>query len=355
LDGTAVVATNGQLSKPYGKTAHGLIRGTGRYRILGAIDHLDAGKEAGEVVDGRNRGIPVFRTLNEALRELTEKPKFYIVGYAAPGGTLSPEYRSGIEEAIRSGLSIVSGMHQFLSDDPALAELARRHSIELVDVRKRDGKAHFWTGDILRVLTPRIAILGMDCGIGKRTTGKLLTDACNRHGIRTEMITTGQTGWMQGMRYGFILDSVLNDFVCGELEHAILSAVNESRPDLIVVEGQSSLRHPAGPCGSELIVSGGCHAVILQHAPGREYFEGYQKTGCKIPPVSEEIQLIRLFGAQVLAVTLNEERLTRERLLRERARLEEELGLPVILPLDELELQALLSIVEAYIAQDAVA
>ena len=355
MDGTAVVATNGQLSKPYGKTAHGLIRGSGRYRVLGVIDHLAAGKEAGEVVDGRNRGIPVFQTLDDALRELAERPQFYIVGYAAPGGNLSPEYRSGIEEAIHSGLSIVSGMHQFLSDDPALAELARQYSVELVDVRKRDGKAHFWTGEILSLVTPRIAILGMDCGIGKRTTGKLLTDACNCHGIRTEMISTGQTGWMQGIRYGFILDSVLNDFVCGELEHAILSAVHDSHPDLIVVEGQSSLRHPAGPCGSELILSAGCHAVILQHAPGREYFEGYQKFGCRIPPVSEEIQLIQLLGAQVLAVTLNEERLTREQLLHERARLEEELGLPVVLPLDERELQTLLPIAEAYIAQDAIA
>lgn len=355
MDGSAIVATNGQLSKPYGKTAHGLIRGSDRFRVIGVIDNLDVGRDAGEVVDGKNRNIPVFRTLHDALQGLAERPQFYILGYAVPGGKLSPDCHSEIVEAIRSGLSVVSGMHQFLSDDPAISELARRHQVDLIDVRKRETKGHFWNGKILGLSIPRIAILGMDCGIGKRTTGKLLTEACNRHGIRTEMIATGQTGWMQGIRFGFVLDSLVNDFVCGELEHTILSAVNESNPDLIIVEGQSSLRHPAGPCGSEFIVSAGCRAVILQHAPGREYFEGFQNTGCKIPPVSEEIQLIRLLGAQVLAVTLNEERVSRNELLRERTRLEEELNLPVVLPLDDRELQTLVPIVESYIAQDAVA
>jgi uncharacterized NAD-dependent epimerase/dehydratase family protein len=95
--------------------------------------------------------------------------------------------------------------------------------------------------------------------------------------------------------------------------------------------------------------------VILQHAPGRKYFEGYQKLDCRIPSIAEEIQLIHLLGAQVLAVTLNEERLTRDQLLNERARLQEELSIPVVLPLDEGELHTLLPVVEVYIAQEAAA
>ncbi len=355
VDGTAIVATNGQLSKLYGKTAHGLIRGSERFQVVGVIDPLDAGKDAGEVVDGKRRGIPVFGSLRDALDTLPQKPQFYVLGYAAPGGRLPPEYRAGIEEAIRAGLSVVSGMHQFLGDDPVLAGLARDHNVSLIDVRKNNGQAHFWSGEIFSISTPRIAVLGMDCAIGKRTTARLLTETCNDHGIRTEMITTGQTGWMQGVRFGFIFDSVLNDFVCGELEHAIVSTAREASPDLIVIEGQSSLRHPAGPCGSEFIISGGARAVILQHAPGRKFFEGYERLGCLIPPVAEEVQLIRLLGAQVLAMTLNGERLTREELLRERAVLREELDLPVILPLEEDELRSLVPIVEAYIAQEAAA
>lgn len=355
MDGTAIVATNGQLSKLYGKTAHGLIRGSNRYQVLGVIDPLDAGKDAGEVVDGKYRNIPVFESVRDALENLSAPPRYYVLGFAAPGGGLPAECRLEIEDAIRAGLSVVSGMHHFISDDPEFSELAARHRVELIDVRKIGGNGHFWSGEILRVAVPRIAVLGMDCGIGKRTTARLVTEACNSRGIRAEMITTGQTGWMQGIEYGFVLDSVLNDFVCGELEHAIIRAVDERHPDLILVEGQSSLRHPAGPCGSELIVSAGCNAVILQHAPGRMFFEGYERLGCRIPPVSEEIQLIRLLGAQVLAVTLNEERISKDGLYRERARLEKELGLPVVLPLDERELNTLLSIVEAYIAQGAAA
>ena len=355
MDGTAIVAANGQLSRPYGKTAHGLIRGSSRYQVVGVIDANEAGRDAGTVVDGRCRNIPVYASVTDALQSLSERPRYYILGFAAPGGQLPAAYRAEIELAIRNGLSVVSGMHEFISEDHVFSELANRHDVELIDVRKHQGAGRFWSGEILSASTPRIAVLGMDCGIGKRTTAKLLAEACNRKGIRTALVATGQTGWMQGVKHGFILDSVLNDFVCGELEHAILQALSEEQPHLVVVEGQSSLRHPAGPCGSELIISGRCDAVILQHAPGREYFEGYQALGCRIPPVSEEIQLIQLLGAKVLALTLNGERLSQEALLRERTRLQDALGLPVLLPLNDQEIQSLADVVAAHIEQGAVA
>ena len=96
-----------------------------------------------------------------------------------------------------------------------------------------------------------------------------------------------------------MLDALPNDFVTGELEHAILSCARELSPELILLEGQSALRNPSGPCGSELILSGAARGVILQHAPGRRFFEGHERR-VRIPPVEEEIELIRLLGARTL-------------------------------------------------------
>ena len=88
----------------------------------------------------------------------------------------------------------------------------------------------FWTGDIAQVRAPRLAVLGTDCALGKRTTARLLVQACRGAGLRAEMVYTGQTGWMQGGRYGFILDATPNDFVAGELEAAVVACDGSSVP-----------------------------------------------------------------------------------------------------------------------------
>jgi uncharacterized NAD-dependent epimerase/dehydratase family protein len=177
-------------------------------------------------------------------------------------------------------------------------------------------------------------------------------EACREAGIRTELIFTGQTGWMQGAPFGFILDSIPNDFVSGELEHAIVSCWEKVRPDLILLEGQSALRNPSGPCGSEFLLSGRARGVILQHAPARKTYEGTEEMGLEIPPVADEIALIQTYGARTLAVTLNGEHMTPEALRAARDRLAKELGIPVVLPLEE-GVAALLPVVREFLAAEA--
>jgi uncharacterized NAD-dependent epimerase/dehydratase family protein len=179
----------------------------------------------------------------------------------------------------------------------------------------------------------------------------MLTQALNAAGVRAEMIYTGQTGWMQGCRYGFVFDATLNDFVSGELEHALVSCDKEINPDIMIIEGQSSLRNPSGPCGSEFLLSGGARGVVLQHAPGREFFEGYDDIGYRIPPVSEEIELIRLLGARTLAVTVQGEGLSEDGLKQAQQQLQQELGIPVIRPLEE-GLDALVPVVRQFIEEE---
>src|SRR6185295_8451487 len=120
-----------------------------------------------------------------------------------------------IREAITAGISIVSGAHEFLSDMPDIQHLAKENRVTLLDIRKPRPKHQlkFWSGAIMQVTTPVIAVMGTDCALGKRTTAVMITDAMKEKGMTAEMIFTGQTGWLQGHRYGFVLDSTCNDFI----------------------------------------------------------------------------------------------------------------------------------------------
>ena len=331
----AIVLTNGMLAQHDAKTAHGLIRGTERFTIIGVIDHIHAGLDAGEVLDGKNRGIPVFANLEEALAKISPID-YCIIGIATVGGVLPDSFLPVIKNAICHGISIVNGLHQFLSEMPDMVQLAQQHGVELIDVRKPKTKAdlHFWSGAIYTVKAPIVAVIGMDCAMGKRTTCRLIRQACEQEGIKAQMIYTGQTGWLQGGQYGFIFDSTLNDFISGELEHAIVSCHQETGAELIFLEGQSALRNPSGPCGSELLVSGNAKFTILVVSPKRKYYEDNPDWGV-IPSVQSEIELIKIYGSTVIALALNTEHCSEEEAYQYLQLYQTEYKIPVLLPLQQ--------------------
>ena len=328
----ALVLANGHFGSVFAKTTHGLVRGPSRYKIAGVIDADYAGMDAGIVLDGIERNIQIFPSIVVALESLSQRPTHCIVGVATVGGILPLDIHDDLAVAARFGLTLVNGLHYLLSEDRELSALAEGR---IIDIRKPKSASalRFWTGDVLSVPTPRIAVLGMDCAIGKRTTAMMIREACRLSGIQAEVIYTGQTGWLQGMEHGFIFDATLNDFVSGELEGAILRCYESTKPDIILLEGQSALRNPAGPAGAELICSGAVQGVILQHAPEREFFEDFEELGCRIPPLSQEIQLIRLLGAEVWAITLYTREMTNEVSKAKAEAIEHTCHIPVVRPL----------------------
>jgi len=332
----ALILTNGSFLHSDAKTAHGLIRGTERFTIKGVIDYAaTAGRDAGELLDGHQRQIPIFASLQDALQQVPAA-RYLIIGIATVGGKLPADMLVQIKEAIGAGLSIVNGLHEFLSDKPELTVLAAEKGVTLTDVRKPRSRSelHFWTGDIFKVAAPIVAVLGMDCAMGKRTTARLLTQAVRQAGRKAEMIYTGQTGWLQGGKYGFIFDSTVNDFVSGELEHAIVSCWKAESPDIIFLEGQSSLRNPSGPCGSELLISGNAKKVVLLFSPARKYFDDDAHWGA-IPSVESEMEIIRLLGAEVIALALHTAGCTPEEALHWQAQYSSRLSIPVLLPVEQ--------------------
>ncbi len=333
----AIIITAGYLDTEHGKTAHGLIRGTERFNILGIIDEKNSGKDAGEVLDGKKRNIPVYKSLKDFQSLSKEKAKYCIIGVATKGGVLPPEFQTMLREAIEIGYGIVNGLHDYVSDHPDLMELANKKGVEIIDVRKpkKFKDLHFWSGDIKEVHCPKIAVLGTDCALGKRTTTRFLVQAMQAAGYKAEMIYTGQTGWMQGAKYGFIFDSTLNDFISGEMEHAIMQCWEETKPDIIFIEGQSSLRNPSGPAGAEWIVSADANAVVLQHNPPRKKYKGLDDYYANIVDVKDEIKLIKIYGAPTVAVTVNTTKMTETEARAWAEGKEKELGIPVVLPLED--------------------
>lgn len=344
--GGALLLAEGLFRSVFAKTSHGLVRGPSRWPILGVVDSSCAGADAGELLDGRRRGIPIFASLEQARAELaaagSAPASHAVIGVATVGGVLPAAIRHCLEEALRAGMTVVNGLHHLLGErEPALVALAERFGGAIIDIRRPPPahRLHFWSGRVLELDVPRVAVLGTDCALGKRTTAGLVRQALERRGLVAELIFTGQTGWLQGYAYGFILDATPNDFVCGELEQAIVRCARESKPDVILIEGQSALRNPSGPCGAELLLAGAVSGVILQHAPDRVYFEGLEEAGYAIPTLESEVALIAHYGVPVLGVGLHAplgaDDEGREALEHRRARLEESLGLPVTLPLED--------------------
>jgi uncharacterized NAD-dependent epimerase/dehydratase family protein len=327
---TAIVYCEANFGLLDGKTANGLVRHSEKYKILSVIDSQRAGLDAGDVLDGKPNAIPIFRDLDDALEHAGSLPDYFIFGMAPATGMLSEAERAIVLNAISRGMNIVNGLHEFLNDDPEFVAAREAADVEILDIRMPRAKndLRLFTGRINDLACPRIAVLGTDCAIGKRTTASVLTRALNERGIKAVMVTTGQTGKIQGSRYGVALDAVPSQFCCGELEATIIEACEGENPDIVIIEGQGALSHPAF-CTSAFILRGSVpDAVILQHAPRREHRCDFKDM--EMPTPRSEIDLIEAFAdTKVIGLTINHEHMLDMDVSAAIIAYEKELGLPV--------------------------
>jgi len=327
---TAVVYCEANFGALDGKTANGLVRHSERYQILAIIDSEKSGLDAGEVLDGTSNGIPICSDLADSIAYTGIVPDYFIYGIAPSSGILTPLERGLVLEAISSGIHIVSGLHEFLGDDPEFVAASASSNVTIRDVRKPRAKKdlRLFNGRIAEVTCPVIAVLGTDCAIGKRTTATILTNALNLRGLSAVMIGTGQTGLIQGARYGVGLDAVPSQFCTGELEATIVEAFEFEQPDVIVIEGQGSLSHPAFSTTS-MILRGSCpDGVVLQHAPKRVNRCDFD--GMAMPLPATEIHMIQTFSdTKVIGLTLNHEDMSDAEIIEAISNYERELNIPV--------------------------
>jgi uncharacterized NAD-dependent epimerase/dehydratase family protein len=308
---TALVYCENQFGLMDGKTAAGLVRHSETYTIVGVIDSSLAGKDAGEQLGGKRNRIPIFANLEDALTQLPSIPTYYIYGKAPLDTCISVTERLSVLEAMQKGMNIINGLHEFFSEDQEFMQMAARCGIQIKDVRKPPNlkDLHVFTGQIAKVNVPVVAILGTDCACGKMTTAVELNEALNSLGVKSTMVATGQTSLMQGAIYGVAIDALVSQFVIGEIENAVIQAFEHNQPDIILVEGQSAVSHPAF-MGSLAILKGSMpDGIILQHPPARKFRCDFPLL--EMPNVGSEIRLIEAISqSQVIAITLSHENLT---------------------------------------------
>ncbi|MFT5953214.1 MAG: putative NAD-dependent epimerase/dehydratase family protein [Cyclobacteriaceae bacterium] len=333
ISGKAVLITGGLLNSINAKTAHGLLRVSNRFEIIGVIDEKHAGKDAGIVVDGQELGIPVAGSISSFVAS-NDMPKYAIIGMATKGGVLPKDLYSSIKEILSMGIHVVNGLHEPLAEIAEFREVAYEYGDIIYDIRKSKPfkELHFWTGKVKEITATKIAVLGTDCALGKRTTSRMLEAALIENGLKAEMIYTGQTGWMQGANYGFLFDATANDFISGELEHALYQCWKNEKVDVLIMEGQSGLRNPSGPCGSEFIISGAADGVILQHSPVRSKFKGMENYPSDMPDILDEVELIERLGSKVIALTINTQQMNEEDVKHYRAALAKRTDIPFVFP-----------------------
>ena len=326
---TAVVYCEANFGAPDGKTANGLVRHSDTYEIVSIIDSEQSGLDAGVVLDEKPNGIPICRDLADAVAQTGAAPQFFIFGMAPSSGMLSTHERGVVLEAIDRGMHIVNGLHEFLNDDDEFVAAAAARRVEILDVRRPRAKKdlRLFSGRINTVTCPRIAVLGTDSAIGKRTTATILTRALNERGVKAVMVGTGQTGMIQGARYGIALDAIPSQFCSGEMEATVVEAFEGEQPDVIIIEGQGALSHPAYLTSTFILRGSRPQGVVLQHAPARTKLGDFG--GMTMPTPASEINLIETFAdTKVIGLTLNHEHMTDAEVTAAITRYECELGIP---------------------------
>jgi uncharacterized NAD-dependent epimerase/dehydratase family protein len=314
------ILAEGWFANRHAKTAHGLIR-YGRDEVVAVIDSTLAGRSVRDVMPELGRDAPIVGSLDEVLEfSLTS----ILVGLAPAGGRLPEEWMDTLRAAADAGLEIVSGLHQRLG-----AEFPGK---KVWDVREPPEDIPLFSGEAFEV-GPKVALtVGTDTAIGKMTATLEIERSAKRAGVRAEFVPTGQTGIIIA-GWGICVDAVISDFVAGASEQLVLEAAKRG-PDLILVEGQGSLGHPAYSGVTLGLLHGSCPdcLVLCAAEPREEVFAGVPSPSpahaCRL--YEEVAALVK--PAPVVAVSVNTGGLEESEASEFVARVADETGLPAADP-----------------------
>lgn len=317
----------GALTPRSAKTTTGILRYS-EHPSVALIDSTRAGQTAQDAL-GHSGAIPVVASLAEAM---AHAPNTLVIGISPPGGRLPESWRGTVKDALRSGLDVLSGLHEFLTEDEELCAAARAGGATMWDVRKAEPPLPVGTG-LCRYARSYIALMvGTDCAIGKMTVALEIERDARARGVRAEFIATGQTGIMIA-GWGSPIDAIPGDFMAGCVERDCLSVEGA---DMILVEGQGSLLHPGFSSVTLALLHGSCpDGLVLCHEVGRPGVSNIRDM--PFPPLREVgqayVDLLAPFKkTEVVAVCLNTRLVSEAEARAEIERVQEELRLPTTDP-----------------------
>ncbi len=315
-----VILTEGYSTPFAAKTAISFIR----YRtdaVVGVIDKTEQGQTC-QSLFGVGGDIPVVGSLAEC-----PGANMLLIGIAPPGGALPAEWMPIIFEAIERKMTIVSGLHDFLSDDASIMEAASKQGATIIDVRKND-EHQIAMRDNINHDCLKIHTVGHDCSIGKMVVSIELTRGLLEAGHDAKFIATGQTGIMISGE-GAPIDCVKADFISGTAEKLILE---NQHHEILVVEGQGSISHPSYSGVTMGLLHGiAPDGLILCYEVDRTEVKGLNNI-----PLQSLIHLKRMYEeiasmvhpAKVIGIGMNSRTLSDAEANIERDRVSQELGLP---------------------------
>jgi uncharacterized NAD-dependent epimerase/dehydratase family protein len=323
--GRLAILTEGLFDDSHAKTAHGVIR-YGTREVVAVVDSTQAGRTASEVVPFCAKPVPIVATIAEAVERGADT---LLIGIAPTGGKLDPSLRTLVLEGIERGLDVEAGLHTILGDDPELTAAAERRGVELRDLRLPPPELGVPRGPDARRPDLRVVhSVGSDVAIGKKTVTVELDAAARSRGLRSAYVPTGQTG-IAISGWGIAVDHVLSDYVSGAAERLVDEG--GERGDLLFVEGQGALFHPAYSAVTLGLLHGSSpDLLVLVHQSGATHFSGYPSVALpSLPELIEAYELMcrPLRPARVAAVALNTSRLGDDEARAAVVRTEDETGL----------------------------
>lgn len=286
----------------HGKTGLALLRYS-EAPIVAVIDRQCAGESLSELT-GIARDVPVVATLAEAL---PYAPNVLAIGIAPSGGVLPDEWWQEVQQAVRSGLSVVNGLHTAMETMPELRSHLREGQW-IWDVRREPSNLRIGSAEARSLSCRRVLTVGTDMGVGKMSTSLELNWAAQRRGLRSKFLATGQTGLMIAGD-GVPLDAVRVDFATGAVEQMVMRFGNDY--DILFIEGQGSLLHPGSTATLPLIRGSQPTHLVLVHRAGQTHIHNHPYV--PIPSLSEVIRLYEMVASaagafapvRVVAIALN--------------------------------------------------
>ena len=280
------------------KTAVGLLR-YGDHEVRAVLDRDSAGTRVSDHLPDV-QDAPVVASMADV-----PEVDALVIGIAPIGGGFDESWRPDVRTALQRGSDVLSGLHYFLAEDEEFATLAADHGARLVDLRKPPDDLTVAEGTAGEVDATVVTTVGTDCSTGKMTTAFELRDAARERGLDAAVVPTGQTGVaIEG--WGIVVDRTISDYAAGAVERLVETPVGM---DLVVVEGQGALAHPAYSGVTTSILHGSApDALVMCHEAGREVVHGYESF--ELPPPADYADLYKrvaapVSGASVVAGALN--------------------------------------------------
>ena len=193
-------------------------------------------------------------------------------------------------QAIDAGLNVVTSFRSLsIDENPSLKKFAESKNVSIKEISPRldvvekiAGIAPKKSCEILPKISykpkaPVIFVGGTSQECGKRTTTKMLGIAASKRGLTPAIISTDEMGLEEPTDFNFRAGSLSAMDVPAAVLAAIKYVEEMKNPDIIFIEGQSSLTekgnpHPRG-LSAAILIGAAPDAVIVGHRPNHPYRE----------------------------------------------------------------------------------